>query len=324
MQFHPGMETRGNSIPPRKMISKKIHKAVSFLHHEQLDWGEIPVFKLLKSPEASRVYSPSICATAYTLYAISFLQETRPCKEIKSKALRFLLRFREEQGLWRRSGRHSEYGPDLDSTSCALIALAKNRVGPKTCLDDSLLQYRDPKTLLFRTWDCPSPMAENEIDSVVNANMLCVYGLWGKSSNLGPVVQFLIRESKNIHLQNSQVLYYSPCIFAYAVSRAYVEGGVKELRPSISPILEYLIFTQREDGSWGNSVETALATTALMNFAYQGEEVSKGIAAILKAQNDDDGSWVPEIVFIDGGYGSKELSTAICLEALAKFDKTKN
>ena len=88
---------------------------------------------------------------------------------------------------------------------------------------------------------------------------------------------------------------------------------------------DYLIKSQKGDGSFGDELETALATASLLNLDYDGPETTKAIKRIIETQQED-GGWPIAIFYTDGsktGYGSRELTTAISLEALSKYQKTK-
>ena len=86
-------------------------------------------------------------------------------------------------------------------------------------------------------------------------------------------------------------------------------------------IKNYLLNKRNVVSEWGNNLENAMATVSLINCGYKGVEVEKAIDNLLKAQRPD-GGW-PNSAFFAGVpelfYGSRELTTAIAVEALWKY-----
>lgn len=301
----------------RLIIDSSIQKAVGFLCDAQLGWGEFPVFGITAEGESS--YTKCVFATTFVLHALSFVENTPQIQQVKEKATRFLLYEREDSTLWRYYGKNSALSPDLDDTACALAALAKNNTPIRPELCDQFLNYRDPSTGLFRTWVDIPPISENDIDSIVNANILFLYGILGKSWKIPEVVSYLVKEADILHTQSSQVWYHSPQLFSYAVSRAFNDGNVKELIPARSVLIEHLTFSQNDIGCWCNPLETAYAISTLLNFSYDGDAINPAVKFLLDTQDPNEGSWPADFFYVAAGAGSKEFSTAMCTEALAKY-----
>ncbi len=96
---------------------------------------------------------------------------------------------------------------------------------------------------------------------------------------------------------------------------------------ALPTVVSLLRQTQQPDGSWGSSLDTALALVALMDARYRGDALGKGIAALLARQGAD-GSW-PAGVYYTGlplsyFYGSQEVTTAFAAEALAKYTQRRD
>ncbi|HAL56065.1 MAG TPA: hypothetical protein DCP63_06230 [Bacteroidetes bacterium] len=303
-------------------LRERIQQGVDFLFEGQLDWGEFPVYGFTKSPKEGKVYEMTVFPTTFALHALSFVRQSEKVSLMRRKGTEFLLDHLEEPGICRYYGRHSILAPDLDDTACVLAALIENGRSVADSLFDHLDGFRDRETKLFRTWMGPAPVCENDIDSVVNANVLFLYGLSGKCEKIDEVVHYLNADSNNLHTQNSQVWYYSPQAYAYMVSRAYADGGVKELLASRDPLCDYLLFTQQEHGGWSNALETAFAVTALLNFGYDGPEVVHALENLCRMQDRSSGAWPSEFVYVAAGSGSQEFTTSICLEALAKSGRS--
>lgn len=82
----------------------------------------------------------------------------------------------------------------------------------------------------------------------------------------------------------------------------------------------YLLEPYRTTGSWINTTEIALTLLCLLLTAYDGPELVPAITKLAESQ-EPDGSWGPNAVFQEGTgyYGSRELTTAWCLEALYRY-----
>ncbi len=82
----------------------------------------------------------------------------------------------------------------------------------------------------------------------------------------------------------------------------------------------YLLEPYRTTGSWINTTEIALTLLCLLLTAYNGPELVPAITKLAESQ-EPDGSWAPNAVCQEGTgyYGSRELTTAWCLEALYRY-----
>jgi hypothetical protein len=118
-------------------------------------------------------------------------------------------------------------------------------------------------------------------------------------------------------------LYYpSRLALFYVVSRAF-ENGISCFERSREKIVSDTLGLQKASGSFGSDLETALALNTLLNFGYVGGEVDSGIGYLLKEQSGD-GSWGMDCFYTDFGptyYGSRELTTALVVEAMRKYQR---
>lgn len=103
------------------------------------------------------------------------------------------------------------------------------------------------------------------------------------------------------------------------LSRAYF-NGVSSLSVSKAPIIDRVISLQEKDGSLGDELHAALAVCTLLNFDYQSPEIREAIEHILETQKES-GSWVEVAMYLGPApyYGSEELTTALCAEAIARY-----
>ncbi|MFW9874389.1 MAG: prenyltransferase/squalene oxidase repeat-containing protein [Candidatus Thorarchaeota archaeon] len=298
-----------------RMIYSILEKALNFLYEQQLPWGEFPTYSYLA--EEKGAYGLSPFATTFVLHALSFAKQNDKINHMCSRGIKFILDHYEKPGVWRYYGKYIDLIPDMDDTACALSTLIEYSQKIHPGISSYLLKYRDPQTLLFNTWMGHSPVRlENDIDSVVNANILFLYGLLKKDDLIPEVVEFLIKESECLVCQNSQVWYYSPYFFCYVVSRAYADGMVKALEVTKEWISNYLILSQDENGQWRNQIDTACALIALLNFQNNGGEINKAVQFLIEKQSHD-GSW--EEAMFNFPFASREITTAFCFEGLTKY-----
>ena len=153
----------------------------------------------------------------------------------------------------------------------------------------------------------------NDIDYVVNTNVLLYLG------QNDPTVCSYINNA--IKVNNTSSLYYPDKLtLFYMVSRAF-ENNITNFEDSKDIIIQASLDRQKENGSFGNDLQTAFILNTLLNFNYRGQEVELGVRYLLQNQSTN-GSW-NRAAFFKGGtktyWGSKELTTALVVEALNKY-----
>jgi hypothetical protein len=97
------------------------------------------------------------------------------------------------------------------------------------------------------------------------------------------------------------------------------------LDSAVTKIRDYLLRVKAENKSYGGPLENALAAVGLLNCGCETTESTQVIRHLISIQGGD-GGW-PIGVFHTGGpytgyhiaYGSRELTTAIALEAISKY-----
>lgn len=330
-----------------KEVDTSIGKAISFLKERQLPSGGFPAY-ISKSPDmANSVYIPLVFDTAFILHALNFVDSNSEADGIKNKTVEYLLANKENPGVWRFYGRNPiippdsnllvdpYIPPDLDDTAVAFASLRENGIHVEDSGLEYSLNFRAPEGL-FYTWineekwlNTSDPLywyyKQNDIDIVVNANMLYALSLAGKQAP--EVSDYLNSYIKNNSFTDSTVYYNDPYIQLYMFTRAYADGHAKDLKPSMPVIRNYLLSTQKPDGSWGNEINTSLAAVSLLNTGYEGKALDKAIQYIVVTQRND-GGWA-EIGVSTGGIwpvyiGSEDFTTAFSLEALSKYNDTHN
>jgi hypothetical protein len=326
-----------------KRLGDSISKAIDFLVRSQLPHGE---FRTYASPDpemrARCVYDSSPFVTSLVLYSIALVDSPRAC-EITAKALDFLLAEMEGPGLWRfwssRNQRHKLLPPDLDDTCCISYVLEHNcRTLPSN--RDAILANRNSQGL-FYTWLVPRssspPRLADDLRSVVNQEAIRSVSLFGMVDDVDcvananallylgdnkdtePVTDYLIAIGRGVENDGCSKFYPERLCLYYALSRAY-HHGILSLKEISAPVTDRVIRMQGADGSFGNELLTALAACTLLNFEVTGSAVHNAVRCVCESQRED-GSWPRISMFLGPAphYGSEDLTTALCVEALEKY-----
>ncbi|MEH1910887.1 MAG: hypothetical protein V7L05_15170 [Nostoc sp.] len=318
-----------------------ISNGIDFLYSNQLNCGE---FKTLKSSTQQmnscyHLHASSPYITTFVLYSLSFLSHSK-VTEMTQKSLNFLIKELEEPGVWRfysqnnrkikyYNGRflRDEVGiiPDLDDTACASYALKSNTINFSN--NQAILLNQRNEEGIFYTWFLDDYQYEleqkssvylppyNNICCGVNANILL---LLGENEATKSVCHYLnnivVNEQEKYHCA------YFPNIFVfyYLLSRAYF-NGVRSLNQAKNIIVDKIMSDQIKN-YLQVPLSNALAICTLFNFGYFTYQVNDWINRIIYKQKLN-GSWSRYSFFIDAKdhYGSEELTTAICLEALTRY-----
>jgi len=299
-----------------------LERAIAFLERQQLPTGELAVLAAGKPDR-------SIFPTAIAAHALSFAPGAEP---VRNRALDFLLAEMGPRGLWKHWTRdhphQHQLPPDLDDTSCASAALA---TGGRTFPDNRplLLRNRNRRGLLY-TWRLTFTQLRHplvcyafftqtsakpfDVDAVVNANALHYLG------RVPEVVEHLLSVLRDNRESQCDKWYENPFVVWYFFSRAL---------HAIAPEAGALIVRKVRGAIPSNALEHALAICALR---YWNE--SAPLEPLLALQLPS-GAW-PAAAMYHGGrkrhrdgtfaaphpdtphWGSEELTTAFCIEALAR------
>lgn len=293
-----------------------ISQGVGFLASRQLPHGELRTCRS-DDPTLARdpVFDSSPYGTTYVLHALRFVDDPRAAG-LAERALSFLAAEMEPPGLWRYyTARNPKVlPPDLDDTACASLALRDRHDEIRLGLNLRPILANRAEDGRFRTF-LSSPAANN-VDAVVNANVVAYLG---ERDETRAACDFLCRVVTQGEEGRASLYGVDDLSFDYVVSRAYFLG-VRSLEPCRAPMVRRILARQREDGTFGDPLATALACTSLLNFGETGDSLGCALDALC-AQQSEDGSWPRSTFYIDfngGFYGSEELTTAIALEALAR------
>ncbi|MBU1046588.1 terpene cyclase/mutase family protein [Patescibacteria group bacterium] len=305
-------------------------KSLKFIKETQKKNGE---FLSLSSPSikkfnCNKIYN-STFPTSLIILCLNDLN-TPISKIIIFKGTKFLLTQKSDFwsfNYWTRNSKESKqypYPDDLDDTFCSLSALFLNRPeifkGEILAKIVNLLTFTEEKTGgPYRTWLVPSDTPEKiwlDVDLAVNSNI--AYFLSLQDISLPKLDRFINRK---IEKKEYITPYYpTPYTSIYFLSRFYKGRRTKEIK-------EYLLKQKNKDGNWGNPLNTALAISALLNLGESPKKISKAIDYLCK--NNLNGQWKACAFCIDPSInkktyyaGSPALTTAFCLEAINKYQKS--
>jgi hypothetical protein len=332
-----------------------VERGLDFLERSQLPTGEFKVFMSTDgSLEKDCVVDSSPFPTALVAYSLGFSGSDGAARML-GKALRFLLAEMEGPGLWRYWTRqhryHSVIPPDLDDTACVSYVLRRHGVAAPPNRD-LIFANRDPRGL-FYTWLTPrwppppnarylsavlrqwlSPVklyyfwklnesAPHDVDCVVNANVLFYVG---ESEATRPVVEYLTDILRRGEEGCCDKWHLNRFMFHYVVSRNF-DAGVAAFGSVREEAVERIVGAATGEGCIGGGVlETALAACALLSWRSTPPELGRAVRYLLAAQRAA-GDWPRAALYYGGpkkyyGWGSEELTTGFCLEALLRYRQT--
>jgi hypothetical protein len=310
-------ESQGNartSMTAPVRLAQSVRRGLKFLHDHQLPYGE---FRTYASPSMNmRVtsFDSSVFVTTFVLYSIARINCPRRTTMTK-KAISFLTEEMSGPGLFQyyTSKNTNSIGFDLDDTACASVALQQSHplvAGGRNI--EYFLENRN-EAGLFYTW-VGDTAPENDIDSVVNANVVFYLGDRDETRS---TCRYLIDTIESGREGDSYRYYLNDMNLYYAVSRAYAHG-TSSLGWAREAIIERTLQLGKDDGSFGDELVTACAVCSLANFGYDGVTRLRHAARYLEERQSVNGSWRRVAMFCQQGryYGSEELTTALCLEAL--------
>jgi hypothetical protein len=333
--------------------SEAVDLALAFLAGRQLATGGFPIQMWLESSPHQAEQDISLFATSLVAHSLGHC-DAEPARAMLDRALAYLRSHMEAPGVWRHwTQAHEQYHAlpaDVDDTAC--ISSVLRRAGlPFPPNQELLLANRDRRGRFFtwligrwtpppahagfwrvalRRWRHPlrailfwrmTSAAPDDVDGVVNANVLQYLG---DGPHAPAVVDYLVGIVRRGEEDRCDKWYRSPLVFHYALSRCAGAGvgGVAEVG---STAVERIVAAQDESGRIGDGpLDTALAACALRNWNAGGPARARATAYCL-AEQSEDGSWPAQPLYFGGPrgepaiprWGSAELTTALCVEALS-------
>jgi hypothetical protein len=279
-------------------------------------------------------------------------------RPIIDRAVARLRELMEPGGVWRHwapeERRHHVVAADVDDTACisALlrdrgVAFPDNRAllldnrhpdgrfytwmvarwpPPRNARLTSIAvkRWRHPR-LARELWDT-TPADPPDVDGIVNANVLHYLG---DGPHAPPVVEWLVDVFRRREDHACDKWYRGSYTFAWAVARAH-RAGVAGLDVIRDEMCARLIGDQAPDGRIGDGpLDTALAVCALLDWGADATATAAA-CAYLEATQGPEGQWPPAAMYFAGPrldpplprWGSEELTTGFCLEALGRCQGT--
>lgn len=335
-------------------IDSCIHKGLNYLQEHQLPNGE---FCSYYSPDDAMqewcVPDSTVFITTVIAEALLPLRELPVVQNIHKKIIPFLHYQVMNGGVWNYFAKWNlmfRYTPaDIDTTVVADHVL--KILGASTPENRDTLLANQNKAGLFYTWFISRPVlrpamrhlkvalrefkyplqsflfwlkneaGRNDIDGVVNANVLYYFN---HEESRDPIINYLLKILYDKKEGDCDKWYRNPFVVYYSISRNYKQNAV--LEPAKQLIIDR-IYLQFNDGRFGNSsLDTALAISALLNFNHLDNKLDSAVQHLISIQQAA-GNWERNIFFYSGpskaiGWGSEELTTAFCIEALHKRKST--
>lgn len=328
-------------------------RAVAWLIASQLPDGEFQTEFTVdrrEGPDGEMLeelrFDSSPFVTSLVVYSMQFARKLHPeIEQSTQRGLKFLALEMDPGGLWRywtrKNPMRSIIPPDLDDTACVSHLLQTHGF---TIPNNHGLFYdsRDKRGAFF-TWLYKADSARkwilwlrtggkafsftkelwqwtsaDDVCAVVNANVLMYLG---ETSGTRKAIAYLLRVFAD-QIEEKAIVFYADRMSLYYMTSRAIHVGVKALAPAGPRIRERVLEAQQADGSFGDELLTGLAVCSLLNLGVGKDALAGPVASLLATQRDD-GSW--RRIPMYGGppvpttFGSADLTTGICLEALARY-----
>jgi hypothetical protein len=302
------------ALPLRSDIDVALDAGLAFLAAHQRPSGEFPTRACVDPLMTTCSDVSSSFFTTYIVDGLGHVPDAR-VDAMTPRALDFLSADEWSGGFWTYFS-HWDWrriDPDIEMVSCVSYTLRDWGRAHEDNVD-AVLANRDAAGRFF-TWIHASPGAPNDVDCVVNAQAVRYLGARPETAT----VCAWLDEVLATHGEATCSLYYlNPLTFYFVLSRVVALGI-----PCLSAPEEIgarVRARQREDGSFGPDVFTALAALTLHNLGEPGPELDLAISHLLAMQRRD-GSWANGVFFSQPVppqtyTGSEEMTTALALQAL--------
>ncbi|MBO0952561.1 hypothetical protein [Fibrella forsythiae] len=354
MDVRPLTEPEG---PAPEQIGKALERGLTYLQNHQYPNGEfccyIAADKLMQGP---CVPDHTVLPTAAIASALLALADHPKAVAILTRTIPFfdyqMMRGGVVNFFALRNPLFQLNPPDADSTACVAAFLdAWGVIYPRNSVRALLLANQRggagignwfvlrPRLMRQRTYwrtglrALKAPLASwrfwqqhgysrNDRGGVANANVLHYLSVDGSSLHILDYLVALVRNRKET---DRDPRYRTPITFYYALGRCYRANptpfeGVRSL------VLERLMTFRQPNGGFGESLlETAQALSALS--AWGGKpEIIRQAANVLLAGQQYYGEWPRALHFYASlgsplGWGSEELTTGFCLEAIMAYQR---
>lgn len=335
-------------------IIMSLSMALGFLKEHQLTSGEFRC--MVADNEALSVNSREDSSPFIAQHILYSLQTANlpTCENIIRKTREFLASEAWPGGVWRYwSKRHPGslfIPPTTDDTSCNAF-LMSNRGENTDLIRKIILGNRNASKLYYnwilprvyhlrypQTWPAllhivrsPSKLRlffrsgfnkphPEHVDVVVNANVVLFLG---ENSATAPAVKWIKQVVESGTEATSDRYYQSKYVLYYALLRCD-RAGIRAF-DSLKGLIADRLTEDLKNPDKMSVMEKAISLLILTEWAFDVPEIGKTVRYLLNSQRYD-GSWPISLIYY-GGYnkekclfwGSEELVTAFCLEALARY-----
>jgi cytochrome P450 len=287
----------------RARVEDMMQRALAFLRSE-MEFGGLWRYYAARQFKHCRI-PPDLDDTASVSYALRISGQQTPTN-------RWLFRYnRDNSGrflTWVLIKKELTFTPRFWFTR--LIGMVHARLACRRASLPAIAS--DPRLLTTRS----DPVPADDVDPVVNANVILYLG---EDSDTAAAVTYLIDLIRSGPGDSFSLYYKDILALHYMVARAHLHSS-----PALAAVKETVVADilgrQDPDGSFGNPLSTALAASALLTFAPLTQSLPNAICFLLRSQRAD-GSWEKRS-FYSGPtefWGSEELTTALCVEVLARY-----
>lgn len=353
--INPDLFSQTNEIVSPDAIEAAINRGVDYLSQHQYPNGEFCCYIAADEPMLNWCLTDStVFATMVVASCLLPLSENVTVKPMLTKATDYLYCQMHDGGVWpvfsNRHPWHKIVPYDADSLAFATAFMQDRGIQHPAQSNKPLLLANRTRRGLFYTWfilhlrlhtnrtlwricvrELKKPITSflfwranectrGDVDLGINANVL--YYL-GEIPETLPVISELIRMINEGREGDCDKWYRNPFTIYYLISRAY-NRGVKKLQPVVAPIIDRIIATASTEGQLGKSIlDTAIGVTTLINFGFKSNVLHQAVSFLVKKQ-EPHGEWPRWLLYYGGpkllqGWGSEELTTAFCLEAIARY-----
>jgi hypothetical protein len=335
-------------------VESAIVRGLEYLQRNQKPSGEFACYRVFLVGESRQTYDSVPFPTALISTSLAYCGSPL-VQPMVDRACTWLRSLMEPFGVWRYwpppRPECVAAMPDVDDT--AVISTVLRRNGVTIPNNRGVFMANRNRSGLFYTWIIPrftvtlnpgywwvaserwrnpygadwnaeTEVRPDDLDGVVNSNVISYLGPCRQTK---PVCDYLIQIFKEKREATCDKWYQNPFIFYYAVARNLAEGF--SVFASIrDEMITRIISGSDHDGSVGSDpMNTGQAACALLNLQANPPELDAAIDYLLHTQ-DAEGGW-PYAHYYYGGpkrtlaWGSAELTTGFCLQALARYVKLK-
>jgi hypothetical protein len=338
------------SIQSALPVESAIERALDFLQRGQKPSGEFGFYRVWFEGEPHRLYDGIPFPTALIATSLAFC-DSPLAKAMIARACVSLRNQMEAFGVWRYWPPPRPdcvmVLPDVDDIAVISSVLRQN--GVKIPDNRGIILANRNRTGLFYTWIIarkvlsfspgywwvasekwrrpygPTRLWESEagpsdLDGVVNSNVLSYLGAGPETE---AVCDYLIDIFKDGQEEICDKWYQNRFIFYYSIARNYSEG-ISAFAVIREEMIERIVSSAAPDGMIGSgAMDTAHAACALLSLKSDAPELDAAIRHLIQTQGPG-GEWPYTSYYFSGrkramAWGSEELTTGFCLQALARY-----